>query len=278
MVFEQKITYNSALRIAAFYRESRDMVQATRVFDAYPIEYQTYANIDFSTVKGTTISYDYRTKKNLTFRAFYTLQFAEGTASSATSQLNLARTGEPNLRAPVRLAYDQRHQITANVDYRLGEAKWVEGRLVKEHVLVKNSGVNLQVRGGSGMPYNPQSNVTSAALFSNTQSPLQNGQINSASLPWKFRFDLGFDRNFFWDKEDKDKEPTILNVYVQVLNVLNSKTLNAVYRATGKSRTMMGYLNSAAGLVFAGTQKQREILSGLLCDQTSRSKQLRITT
>lgn len=251
--FEQKITFNSALRLAAFYRESRDMVQATRVFDAYPIEYQTYGNIDFSTVKGMTVTYDYRTKKNLTFRAFYTLQFAEGTGSSATSQLNLARTGEPNLRAPVRLAYDQRHQITANVDYRFGASKWDGGREVEEHILLRNSGANLQVRGGSGMPYNPQSNVTSSALFSNTPSPLQEGQINSASLPWKFRFDLAVDRNFYWEKKGRDKEPTMLNVYVQVLNLLNSRTLNAVYRATGNPDDD-GYLNSASGQIFAASQ------------------------
>ena len=48
-----------------------------------------------------------------------------------------------------------------------------------------------------------------------------------------------------------------MNVYVQVLNVLNSKTLNAVYRATGNPDDD-GYLNSAAGLVFAGTQNSEK--------------------
>ena len=72
-------------------------MQATRVFDAYPIEYQTFENLDFSTVKGMTVSYDYRRVKHLAFRASYTLQFAEGTGSSATSQLNLARSGAAKL-------------------------------------------------------------------------------------------------------------------------------------------------------------------------------------
>ena len=56
--FEQAVTFNSAIRFAAFYSESRNLVQATRVFDAYPIEYQTYHNIDVATVKGMTVSND----------------------------------------------------------------------------------------------------------------------------------------------------------------------------------------------------------------------------
>jgi hypothetical protein len=251
--FEQKVTYNSAISIAAFYTESRDMVQATRVFDAYPIEYQTFENLDFSTVKGMTVSYDYRRVKHLAFRASYTLQFAEGTGSSATSQLNLARSGAANLRAPIRLSYDQRHQITANVDYRFGDQKVEGAKYVMENVWVRNSGVNLQVRGGSGMPFNPQTNFTSSALFSNTPSPLQSGTINSANLPWKFRFDLGVDRMFFLERADTNKDDYALTASIQVLNLLNARTLNNVYRATGNPDDD-GYLNSAGGQVFAENQ------------------------
>ena len=57
-----------ALKISAFYRESRDMVQVVRVFDAYPIEYRSFDNIDFATVKGLTISYDLRRTNNLSIR------------------------------------------------------------------------------------------------------------------------------------------------------------------------------------------------------------------
>lgn len=251
--FEQKVTYNSAIRFAAFYSESRNLVQATRVFDAYPIEYHTFDNIDVATVKGMTISYDYRARKNLKLRAYYTLQFAEGTGSNATSQLNLARTGEPNLRAPIRLSYDQRHQVTANIDYRFAAKKWNGISMLEEHVLLRNSGVNIQIRGGSGMPYNPQANVTSTALFANNPSPLQRGTINSAEMPWKFRFDMGVDRSFDIARTDTTKEAYQFVVTCQVLNVLNARTLNNVYRATGNADDD-GYLASSIGQNYSESQ------------------------
>ena len=239
-----------ALKISAFYRESRDMVQVVRVFDAYPIEYRSFDNIDFATVKGLTISYDLRRTNNLSIRASYTLQFAEGTGSGATSQLNLARSGQPNLRAPIRLSYDQRHAIVANIDYRYADGGDYNGPVVGDMQILKNTGFNLQLRAGSGEPYNPQSNYTSTALFANNPSPLQKGAINSASLPWTFRFDFVFDRDFSYEVAGKKLN---MNAYVQVLNLLNARNVNNVYRATGNPDDD-GYLNSPIGDVFVNSQ------------------------
>ena len=43
--------------------------------------YTTWGNIDFGTVKGLTVQYDLRRTGNITMRAAYTLQFADGTGS-----------------------------------------------------------------------------------------------------------------------------------------------------------------------------------------------------
>jgi outer membrane receptor protein involved in Fe transport len=248
--FQQALTQSMALKISAFYRESRNMVQVVRVFDAYPIEYRSYDNIDFATVKGLTVSYDLRRTGNISIRASYTLQFAEGTGGSATSQLNLARSGQPNLRAPIRLPYDQRHAIVANIDYRYRDGGDYTGPVIGNKQILKNTGFNLQMRAGSGSPYNPQSNFTSTALFANNPSPLQKGAINSASLPWTFRFDFVADRDFSHEIGGKKLD---FNVYVQVLNLLNARNVNNVYRATGNPDDD-GYLNSPIGLVFTGDQ------------------------
>jgi hypothetical protein len=244
--FQQALTTSMALTISAFYKESRNMVAVTRVFDAYPIEYITFDNLDFSTVKGLTVAYDLRQTKNLTIRASYTLQFADGTGSSTTTGLNLARTGQGNLRAPIRMSFDQRHAIVGNFDYRYGSGKDYNGPVIADKQILKNSGANLQIRGGSGTPYNPQSNYTSSALFTNTPSPRQAGTINSASIPWTFRFDLNLDHDFSYKKDGGKKEYNF-NVYLQIKNLLNSRNINSVYRATGNPDDD-GYLNSALGI------------------------------
>ena len=64
--FKQALSSSSALTINAFYREMRDMIQYTRIPYAFPIEYFTYGNIDFGTVKGLSLAYELRRTKNVT--------------------------------------------------------------------------------------------------------------------------------------------------------------------------------------------------------------------
>jgi len=165
--------------------------------------------------------------------------------------LNLARSGQPNLRAPIRLSYDQRHAIVANIDYRYRDKENYNGPMIGDNQILKNTGFNLQMRAGSGSPYNPQSNYTSSQLFTVTPAPIQDGAINSASLPWTFRFDFVLDRDFTY-KTGSGKELGI-NAYVQVLNLLNARNINRVFRATGNPDDD-GYLNSAIGTNFTSQQ------------------------
>ena len=68
-----------------------------------------YQNIDFGTVKGFSTSYDLRRTGRVQMTTNYTLQFADGTGSSASSGYSLVNTGQPNLRTTIPLSYDQRH-------------------------------------------------------------------------------------------------------------------------------------------------------------------------
>ena len=75
------------------------------------------------------------------------------------------------------------------------------------------------------------------------------GDINGARLPWNYRIDLKIDKDFALHigKKRDDKKPIYLNVYLQVLNLLNTKTTISVYRYTGVPDDD-GYLSSAVGL------------------------------
>ncbi|MDT8412185.1 MAG: carboxypeptidase regulatory-like domain-containing protein [Vicingaceae bacterium] len=233
--FQQKLSNYSALKLSAFYREFRNQVQMTQVIGAYPGNYFTFENMDFGTVKGMTVSFDLRRKGNITMRAAYTLQFADGTGSSATTSLGLVSSGNGNLRTLVPLSFDQRHAILLSADYRYGQGKSYNGPILFGKQILKNTGANITLRSGSGTPYTRSARIVGTQILGQPNSP-QQGQLNASRLPWTNTVDLKVDRNIDikWGKgEDEDKKEASLNVYVQVLNLFDALNIIGVYSATG---------------------------------------------
>jgi hypothetical protein len=260
--FSQTLTEkkNSAITLSAFYRELRDMIQLVSVNYAYPINYLSYSNLDFGTVKGFTVAYDLRRSGGIQLNCSYTLQFADGTGSSATEGFNMVSNGLPNLRTTMPLDFDQRHSIVTNFDYRFGSGKnytgpnWTKNKGTDKEKTIQwlnNVGANIVFRAGSGLPYTRQGNVTQAAAFGISQRSFLKGSVNGSNLPWTYRVDLRIDKNFeltFGGKKegggDTDKKKMAnLNVYLQVLNVLNTKNIQNVYAYTGNPEDD-GYLSS----------------------------------
>ncbi|MBI9039105.1 MAG: carboxypeptidase-like regulatory domain-containing protein [Bacteroidales bacterium] len=251
--FQQKLTNSSSLSFSAFYKEMRDMIQYYRYLGAYPKEYDTYINYDFGTVKGVTVSYDLRRTNNVRIRAAYTLQFANGTGSNSETSAALVTSGQPNLRTLNPLNWDRRHAINLLLDYRYGEGKKYNGPSIRKKIkgtdkyktvqILKNTGFNMTFNGGSGTPYSKSSRIV---RIGSGGEQLQ-GSINGSHLPWQFRMDLRIDKDFyikFKKKEGEDAKFASLNVYIQVLNVLDSKNIMGVYRATGNPDDD-GYLAAA---------------------------------
>jgi outer membrane receptor protein involved in Fe transport len=241
--FAKTLSLKSALKISAFYKELRDMIQVTNVLQAYPAQYYTYGNIDFGTVKGMSINYDLRRTNNIQMTANYTLQFADGTGSSATSGASLVNTGQPNLRTTIPLSYDQRHAISASVDYHYSEGKDYNGPVWFGAKVFENAGANMTLSAGSGTPYSKQSNITQEAADGiNDRSTLE-GSLNGSRLPWQFRINMKVNKEF--EIKWNEKKSSYLNVYLQVQNLLDAKNIITVYRATGNAEDD-GYLTSSA--------------------------------
>ncbi len=249
--FRQKLSPTSAMQISAYYREIRDNIQTYRFTEAYPVSYYSFNNIDFGTVKGLIISYDLRRTSNVRLRTSYTLQFAEGTGSDAGTQAAIVTSGFPNLRILNPLNYDQRHAIKASVDYRFGNGKDYNGPLisrrikgtdkVKSILLLENTGVNLTFNGGSGTPYSRNANY---GFLGGGTRELQ-GSINGSRLPWQFWVDANIDKDFVLRfGKDQNAKMMFLNVYLQVLNVLNTRNVINVYATTGNPDDD-GYLSAA---------------------------------
>lgn len=271
--FQQKLTNSSSLKFSAYYREIRNLVQAKRFTGADPNpNYLSYTNIDFGTVKGLTITYDLRRTSNVRIRTSYTLQFANGTGSSATSQASLVSSGQPNLRTTTPLSYDQRHAIKANIDFRMGEGKKYNGPTITRKIkgtdkvktipLFENTGINFTFNGGSGTPY------TKRDIVSNNIQ----GQLFGSRLPWQFWMDAQIDKDILLKLnkgEGKNKKYAYLNIYLQVLNVLNTRNIIGVYSTTGNPNDD-GYLaaaqNQSTIALFSDPQSYRDLRSTLVDD------------
>ncbi len=231
--FQQKLSNTSALKIAAYYKEMRDMIQI-RTFFPVPIvgQYTTYDNQDFGTVKGFSFQYDMRRTGNLSFNTNYTLQFADGTGSDADSQRGLSSRG--NLRTLFPLNFDERHRIVATMDYRYSSGNKYTGPRLFGADIFANAGLNLQAIAVSGRPY-------TAALQA---LPLDGagtiGSLNGARKPWNFTLNLRVDKNFNISNQ------LGLNVYVRVSNVLDRRNVINVYSATGSPEDD-GFLRTPEG-------------------------------
>ena len=234
--FQQELTRTSALKIAAFYREMRDMVTTRFLAQSFPRQYITFRNIDFGTSKGMTFSYDLRQTGNIWLKANYTLQFASGTGSNATSNIDLARTGSPNFRTVVPLDFDQRHQLQLTMDYRYGDGKDYNGPVIGNSQILANVGLNMVGNLGSGTPYTQREGAESVTGVG--FAGLVGGAPNSARYPWQFTVNAVLDKTMSlnFKKDDKEKASSgNLNVYLLVNNLFNTKNVIGVYSTTGSA-------------------------------------------
>jgi hypothetical protein len=170
--------------------------------------------------------------------ASYTLQFAEGTGSSATTAQALVASGLPNLRTTNPLNWDRRHNFNISFDYRYGEGKNYNGPTIrtkkgteneKALQVLSNTGVNFTVTGGSGTPYTAQENILA---FNSGGTQVLKGTINGSRLPWQFKVDMRLDKEFYtkWGSGD---QRAYFDIYLQVINLFDTKNVLAVYPATG---------------------------------------------
>jgi outer membrane receptor protein involved in Fe transport len=266
--FKQKLNDFMALSISAFYREMRDMIQSVNFTDAYPTSYTTFNNIDFGTVKGFTFALNMIRMRNIRMTASYTLQFAAGTGSSFTSSRNAlnAVDGFTAIRALLPLDFDQRHRLAGNIDYRFfGEDNRGPGITLGEKTIypLANAGANLTFYLGSGTPYSVNSLANAADVQSGINQNIQlAGTPNGSRLPWQMRFDVKIDKDFILGGKTKldgdgnevkdakgnavQKKEYAFNIYLQLLNALNTKNVLNVYKTSGLPQDD-GYLQTGVG-------------------------------
>ncbi|MEO0899083.1 MAG: TonB-dependent receptor [Bacteroidota bacterium] len=252
--FKQRVGQRIGLTLSAFYREQRNMIRFRRFANAYPFSYDTYDNLDFGTIKGFAFIFDMRRTRNVQLRTAYTLQFADATGSSFSSARSVVNflEGVGVLRAPQPINSDQRHRISANLDYRFTGRSLGPSITIGEKTFfpLRDFGVNFIGQIGSGTPFSKNTvPVPSVQGGINIVNQLQ-GSPNGARKPWTARLDIRADKSFIFGGKrradgTKGREYD-MNIYITVLNALNTLNIQNVYRFTGLPDDD-GYLTSDLG-------------------------------
>lgn len=238
--FQQKLSDKSAIKMSAYYKELRDMIQSQTYLYAYPSTYDGYGNQDFGTVKGFNFTYDLRRTNNLSLKVSYTLQFAEGTGSDADSQADISNDNTGNLRVIYPMSFDERHRVTATADYRYSSGNTYNGPTIGGRQIFANMGLNITASSASGRPY------TSTSIPTVLDGTNTKGSLNGSRLPWSSTVNLRIDKDITLVEQTKEKKGMYLNVYFRVQNLLDQRNIVNVYTATG-SPDDDGYLASAIG-------------------------------
>lgn len=234
--FQQKISSSSAIKISAYYKELRDLIQR-RTFTFVPVisSYETFSNIDFGTIRGLAFNYDLRRTKNFQLNVTYALQFANGTGSGANSAAGINQNR--NIRSLLPLSNDERHSLTVIGDYRFGSG---QGPSLGGINFLENFGANLLINAISGRPYttfNTVNTPTGAAIIE---------AINETRLPWVFRADLQLDKTFNFSLSEESKRKLFVNVYLRVQNLFDLDNIVNVYPFT-QSPDDSGWLSTGLG-------------------------------
>ncbi len=253
---------NRGLEISASYSEIRKDFGLYQISQGYPVTYTTYRNIDFATITGFRAgmfmeNIGRNDRGPLTLQLNYMLQFADGTGSNISSQAALIASNQPNLRNVIPLGeLDIRHNIK-------GTATWA-WRGGKDPVTKKNLYTGPIIGGKEVFKFASFSfigNTYSGGPYTPTTQPVQIGAVQRAQikgvpfgarLPWQYTLDMNITKGFSLRREGK-QNPLLINVFVWVTNILNTKNVNSVYPYTGQPMDD-GFLTSPAGQLVIQSQ------------------------
>lgn len=237
--FQQMLNKSSALKLSAYYKEVRDLIQRSLITytNNATTEMLQFRNIDFSTIKGLQVQYDLRRTGNFSLQANYTFQMADGTGSDAETQRNIAKNGSIRILSP--LNFDERHAFKLIMDFRYDKGKRYNGPVWFGKDVFSDAGINVLASAVSGRPY------TSDQEPGQFGSSIPIGKYNGARFPWNYNVDLRIDKAFNLNPKN-EKHPLSMIVYLRVTNLLNTRNIFNLYKAS-KSPDNDGYLVSDRG-------------------------------
>jgi len=227
----QSLTANLAFTLSGFYKDLKDQLSIRRIFNEVgaPI-FVALQNEDFGTTKGLELTLSLRRTKRLAAQVNFTLSDARGTGSETFSSRN-AVTDEASARIPLfinPLEYNQTLRGAVLLDYRFdrGDGGPIFQGMGLNFVLSFNSGHNYtKVQEPQNLGQASPWNIGVRALAdTRSRNPVE--PINNSTTPAVFNVDMNLSKTFYVGQITAE-------LYVNVLNLLNTKQVINVYPTTG---------------------------------------------
>jgi len=261
--FRQSLSDNFAFDFSGFYKDLKDQLSVRRINNDQGVPlFVGWANEDFGTTKGLEMTLELRRTNRLAAKLNYTLSDARGTGSDALSSRQ-GVSDDASARFPSFINpfnYNQTHRGTMMLDYR-----WDKG---DGGAVFEGMGVNLLLTFNSGHNYTKieeiknlgQANAWNIGVYALNDSRFRNPvePVNSSSTPWVFNIDLNVSKMFYVGGINAE-------VFVNVLNLLNTKNVLNVYPATGTPEDD-GWLKSPSASQYKQVEQYAEFYKAINLD------------
>lgn len=227
----QRLTIGAVLWIGGYYKQMKNQIQLLHYFDSRgQAIFNAYANVDHGSAKGLEFTIEHERWKRLAARINYTFADAATTqwspTSSGLSVSDLATRYPGETYAP---PFNFAHSAVVDLDYRIERGQG--------NALLDGMGLNVLVRLNGGHAYTrikPNLNLGPASIWSVGTRPLVDARLivpeelpGSSTTPIVCNVDLRWSKLF-------DLGPIDLELYVNVLNLFNTKQVIDVYPTTGR--------------------------------------------
>ena len=209
------------LKVTTYYKDLTSLT-STRQIVYSGGSYTQYTNADYGSAKGVDVILSKRSAhSNLSGTLNYSYMIAKGNASTPYEGYYDYFTQGTNAPVwPVReypLAFDQRHTLTVNLDYRVPR-DWKANFLGLS--LPGAWGLNVLAKYGSGLPYTKTDDQGNRI-----------GALNDGRMPPTYTVDLKFNKDFYLFG-DKDLH---VSFFTEVENLFDRRNVIHVYSNTGKA-------------------------------------------
>jgi outer membrane receptor protein involved in Fe transport len=173
--------------VKGFYKDIYGLINSLEQQIANQIS-RYYSNADYGRVRGIELTLEKRYSNYFSADLSYLYSFAYGKSSDETSNYYDAFYGRPISVREWPLDWDQRHQVTATVDFRAADGDHPE---VFGLTLPDNWGLNFLINYGSGFPFTPSTDHPDVHV-----TRAEEVEPNSMRRPWTMTVDMKFNKDF----------------------------------------------------------------------------------